>query len=324
MIVLCCLLSHGCKDDDKSKEGDADKSAPVPSASESGDDGTSKPGRGLAATFQDALAGKRSIKSLGLIPKGAVVLAGANVQELVSVPLWNTMQSKLGGRQRDQMDAATKCGVGSDKWRRFVIGLEPESNEMAMVVEAEGLGTRPVLDCLVEEIGSFELSEDGKRMSDVTGGGIVVSDDAVAFASPAWMPLLEKRIEGEGEAAVDDLAAVLARADQAKTLWLAGKSYEEVEQASSMLGAEIQDYTGWIDFRDGMSLRISITVPDAQKTREELESKWEGTKGMMNSVMPSAVVDSVELTDDGERVHLDVHASNVDLEETVSKMAGAF
>lgn len=311
LFVLSGLLAFGCKDEEASKE-DAPAASPA-TKEDSADDGGGAPGRGLAATFQDALSGKRKVTSLKLIPKGAVVLAGANVEELVSLPIWDKIEAGFGSRQREQMKAATKCGVGPDKWRRFVIGVAGGGNDMAMVVEAQGLGTRAVLDCLVAEIGTFELSEDGKRLSDFTGGGVVLGDDAIAFANPGWLPLVEKRIEGEGEAAVDDIGPSLARAEQTKTLWFAGKAFDELKDASTMLGADIQDYSGWVDLRDGMSLKVSFAVPDPAKTRSELDAKWQGVKGMTGDMLPSAVVDSVKLTDDGKLVHIDLNKLGTDL-----------
>ena len=324
LIALSCLLAFGCKDEEAPEQDTPAPSESAPTKQDSADDGAGAPGRGLAATFQDAMSGKRKVKSLKLIPKGAVMLAGANVQELVSRPIWSTLETAFKGRQRDQMKAATKCGVGPDKWRRFVFGVAGNGDDMAMVVEAEGLGTRPVLDCLVQEIGNFELSEDGKRLSDYTGGGIVLGDDAIAFANPAWMPLLEKRIEGEGQAAIDDIGPGLARADQTKTLWFAGKTHDELKAASAMLGADIQDYSAWVDLRDGMNLKISFAVPDPAKTRSELDAKWQGLKNMASQVLPSAVVDSVKLTDDGKLVHIEAKASESDLRELASEVGKGF
>lgn len=317
LIALSCLLACGGKDDEAPKQD-----TPAPATDQESDPGA--PGRGLAATFQDALSGKRKVKSLKLIPKGAVVLAGANVQELVSRPIWDKLQASLGGRQRDQMEAATKCGVGPDKWRRFVIGASGNGNDMAMVVEAEGLGTRPVLDCLVAAIGNFELSEDGKRLSDSTGGGIVLGDDAIAFANPGWMPLVEKRIEGGGEAAIDELASVMARTDQTKTLWFAGVDFEELDEVSVALDSEVEDFAGWVDLSAGMSLWLSLSVPDAAKVRTDTETKWKGIAGMLREMVPAPVVDSVKFSDEGKLFRVEVQASESDLSKLASDFAKTF
>jgi len=322
VVALSCLLVLACKDDEAPKDSDA--RSPAASAEPEPDGDGTRPGRGLATTFQDALAGKRSVQSLEVLPKGAVVLVGANLRELVAQPTWGRLESSLGGRQRGQLDAATECGVGKDKWRHFVIGFAPKGDDMAMVVEAEGIGTRPVLDCLAKEIGNFELSPDGKRLSDATGGGVVLSDDAIAFASPAWMPLLEQRIEGQGVSAADDIGPNLARADQSKTLWLAGKPFGDLDAASDALGTEIQGYSGWIDLTAGMKMKLSLAVPDAAKTRGELDSKWQGLKSMAASVAPSSVIDSVKITADGELVHIQLSASQADLDKIAADVGKSF
>lgn len=270
-----------------------------------------KPSGGLSGAVKKAVADAASIKGLELIPDRAILLAGVDVAALVTLPVWPRLRDSLGTRQKDQMKAAAGCGVDVDKWRTFVIGTEPVTRGMAMVVTVEGIGKKETLRCLSGVLG-FTLTADGKRMSDHTGGGVVLDDDSIAFASTAWMDLLDARIEGKGTAAAaGPLRAALSRTDRSKTLWVAGTLPEvQGELVAAALGTKIHDVAGWADLRDGLDVQISIAVPDGKETLQQLQLKWLGAKMLAESrAVPKGVADSVELTEKDDVVTVALSAT---------------
>ncbi len=284
----------------------------------------SEPG-GLASAVKDVLADVEPSKATLLIPEGATVVVGLDVSVFVSHPLFGTLERQLGRRQREQLEAATRCGVGPDKWRTFVIGIDLERRDMAMVTEAEGLGTKAKLQCLVREIGTFTLSADGKTMSDHTGGGIVIDDDAVAFATPAWMTPLADRIEGRGTAAVEgSLRAAWSRADPAAPLWFAGLvPARERQKVRAILGAEPSSVAGTVRVSEStQTLRVTLDVADPQTAQQQLQNQWNALEGFATSGgLPQAIADSVTIGEASGAVSVELRASNTDIETILTKIA---
>jgi hypothetical protein len=196
------------------------------------------------------------------------------------------------------MAAGDKCGVGSETWVSFVIGTEPTSRNMAMVATAKGLGKKESLRCLAAELG-FHLEPDAKTMSDHTGGGIVLDDDSIAFATTDWMPRLTDLVAGKGAKVADgSLAEVLARTDQTKTLWFAGSVPAEARMMARVaLESSVYDVAGWADFGAGLEVKLSLRVDDAKVVRERLETQWRTAKGLATSSgVPQGVADSLKFS----------------------------
>ena len=312
LLVAALVVVGGCGEaTTETPSSPSANAAPAPSDDREGDAPT-KAGKGLSQTFKEAVGGAPAVNSVNLIPEGATLVVGAEFRAVVNSVLWRAIEPNLGSRAQGQLAAATQCGLSQDKWDRIVIGADPSANDMAIVVEAEGLGTRTTLDCLVKEIGSFTLSADGKRLSDHTGGGFVLSDDVIAFASTRWMDKLEARIGGKGTAAVDGaLKGPLARLGPNKKLWLAAMVPSEVAvMGKSFLGAQATDVSAYADLTKGVALHLSAEVDDAKAAQDKVQEQLEGSKSMLQIFgVPSAVVDSLKLTVDGTLLRAEVHAT---------------
>ena len=332
VALLAFVLTAGCKDAAKEAppaEADADaaptdapKGEPAKgnddeaaekeaAPAKAGDETDGKKKGGRAETVKQAVADAEPIEGLELIPSESLLVAGVDVAALVKLPIWAELRDSLGTRQREQMRAATDCGAGPDKWRTFVIGTDPTTRGMAMVVTVEGIGKKETLKCLEGALG-FELSPDGKTMSDHTGGGIVVDDDAIAFASTGWMRLLEARIEGKGSSVAEgSLSSAIKRSDPGKTLWVAGTlPPAQRTMAAAFLGKEPQDVAGWADLAAGLKVQLSVTVDDAKGVLSSLQLQWLAFRGGLESRgVPKGIVDSVTFSEKGGAVYVDVSAT---------------
>ncbi len=327
-LLLCSLLlPSACKGDAPSKADEpavtapkADPAAPDVVPKTGADE--AKAGAGLAGVIGETLSGAKASTATRLIPEGATVLVGLDIAPFVQSPLFESLKTRLGRRQREQLEAATRCGVGPDRWRTFVIGFDPTTRDMAMVTEATGLGTKATLQCLADQIGTFTLSEDGKTMSDHTGGGIVVNDDAIAFATPTWMGPLQDRIDGKGTPASEGpLAPVLARADRSAPLWFAGLiPVRQRAMAMGMLGSEPSDVAGSLRGSDVVELRLSVAVPDPETATAQLKPQWNVLQGLViSNGVPKSVVDSVKFGQADGAMTVQVSASNSDIELLLTK-----
>ncbi len=330
MLAVSALVILGaCKDDASAPAAKPSESAPQAQADASDNAPATPPGQddansgsGLTGAVHNALGSAKASRATRLFSEDATVVVSVDVAAFVQQPLFESLRNRLGPRPRAQLDAATLCGVGPDKWRTFVIGVDPNSANMAMVTEAEGVGTKTALQCLAKEIGTFTLADDGKRLSDRTGGGIVLDDDAIAFATPAWMTTLADRIDGKSKAPTPGaLDALLARTDATKPLWFAavvppmGRS-----MARGMLGSDPIDVTGSVSLAGKVGLQLAITVSDAKAAHMQLHSQWNAFKGLaMANGVPQAVADSVKLGQAGETVTVELSASYDDVETLLTK-----
>ncbi len=328
VAVSALVMVSSCKDEtaatvDQSPAPAAKKADPAKDEPATAPDkGEAKTGPGLAGAVEKAVDDAKASQTTLLIPDVATVVAGADITAFVGHPLFESLETRLGSRPREQLQAATRCGVGPDKWRTFVIGIDPAGHDMAMVATAVGLGKKATLECLAKEIGTFTLSEDSKTMSDHTGGGIVLDDDAVAFATPAWMSPLRERIDGKGKAAADGpLKAVMDRTDSTKPLWFAGLvPVRQREMASGTLGSEPSDLAGHLDLAGQVALQLTVAVPDPKAAQQKLHMQWNLFKGMATgNGVPQAVADSVKFGQVDGAVSLELSASNADIENVLTK-----
>ncbi len=310
----------GCGHDDKST---APRATAEPAPAEPSSPPANAPG--LAATVDQAIASAKASTSLMLIPSGVSWMLGVDIAAFIAKPYWRTIKDHLSLRPRRQLEAAERCDVGPDKWRAFVIGVEPVTRDMAMVVEAVGIGKRETLKCLQTEFGNFTLSEDGKEMSDATGGGIVLDEDRIAFATPALMQPLRDRIVNEGQPAADGaMEAVLAKTDLKKPLWFSAIiPPTQAAVAAAWIGGWPSDVHGEMDLSDGVALhgRLSTTDPHAAKTK--LEEQWRSVAPLLRAQgIPDAVVDAVTLSAADGVLHIDAEISDAEIAADLAAVAG--
>ena len=320
---LTVALATGCGHDDKPSAPPADAESPPAEPTED-EPGAEPPAKapGLAAKVDDAIGRAKASTSTMLIPSGVTLMIGVDIPAFIAKPYWRTIKDKLSSRPRRQLEAAERCEVGPDKWRAFVIGVEPVSQDMAMVVEAVGIGRHETLKCLQKEFGNFTLSEDGKEMSDATGGGIVLDDDRIAFATPALMQPLRDRIANEGQPAADGaMEAVLAKTDLKQPLWFSAIiPPTQAAMAAALLGGWPSDVTGELDLSEGVALhgRLSTTDPHAAKTK--LEAQWRSIAPAVRAQgIPDAVVDSVAFSAGDGVLRFDAAIADADVADALAK-----
>jgi hypothetical protein len=316
MSLAAVLALAACKKQEEARRAD-DAPSPEAKADPAGEaeGGSGKSGKGLAKTFELALRGSGRTAGLELIPEAATVVGGVDVAVLVKLPIWATLRPSLPPREDGLLAAGERCGVGPGTWRSFVIGTEPQSRQMAMVVSATGLGKPETLRCLALDIG-FSLSEDAKRMSDHTGGGVVIDDDSIAFATTGWMDRLAARIDGHGKGVAEGpLEACLARTDRTKTLWFAGVLPEDAGAMAKMaLDATVHDVAGWADLAAGLKIEVSLAVHDGKAVRERLQQQWEAAKSLATSSgLPRGIADSLEITDKNDLVRVQASATELEV-----------
>ena len=338
------LLLAACKDDEAAKaDAKAAAEAPATPSSDAKSEGDTKADdepdtgestkskkkrKGLTGAIGDVVGGIEPSKHTLLIPEGATFVAGVDIAAFAADPLLPVLQAQLGSRQQEQLRASMACGVGFPEGKTFVIGVDVTSRNMAMVVEAKGLGTRKVLECMAREIGNFTLSDDAKTLSDHTGGGIVLNDDAVAFASPAWMEPLRERIAGKGKAAVQgSLRGPLARTKPSQALWFAGEVPVSMQaMASGMLGAKPSVMAAHAKLGQRVAIEFVVEVPDPSATQRSLQEKWNAMRSFaVASGLPRTISDTVAIDNDDEVVRLQLEATASDIEELfrVAKGSGA-
>jgi len=313
LLVAAIALGGACGEATTETPASPSANAPPPSDSSNSDgDAPPKTGKGLSQTFKEAVGGAAASKSVTLLPEGAKIVVGAEFGAVVKSALWSAIEPRLGSRAQGQLAAATKCGLSQDKWGRIVIGADPSTNDMAMVVEAEGLGKRTTLECLVKEIGTFTLSSDGKHLSDHTGGGIVLNDDAIAFATPRWMDGLQERIDGKGKAAIDgELKASFTRIGPNRPLWFAAVVPPDAAMmATALLGATAKDVSAYANLNEGVALHLSADVDDPKTAKSKVQEQLDNSGSMLQIFgVPPAVVDSLKLTVDGALLRVEVRAT---------------
>lgn len=320
---LCAFVVVGsCGHDDKPSTPPPANVPATPADEEPAPAEPAAEGPGLAAKVDDAVGRARAAKSTLLVPNGVTVMAGVDIPPFIAKPYWRTIKDQLGSRPRRQLEAAERCKVGPDKWRSFVIGVQPTSRDMAMVVEAVGVGKLETLQCLQREFGRFTLSDDGKEMSDATGGGIVLDENRIAFATPALMQPLRDRIANEGQPAADAaMEAVLAKTDLKQPLWFAAIiPPTEAAVAAAMLGGWPSDVSGELDLADGMALHGRLTTTDPHSAKTKLEGMWKSVVEVARARgIPEAITDSVKLSAGDGVMLFDANASDDDIAKALDR-----
>ena len=269
-------------------------------------------------TFAAALLSLTACKGGGasgdaakLIPDAATVIGGVNMQEMMKSPLYDGNKEMLEkGEQKEVMDAAKECNLGTDTWKSVVFGVDPEGGDskMAIVLVADGLGKKENLECVAGKIKEKDdgkepwtmEEKDGKLVLTIDEGkvtGYVVNDNTVALAGKDWAGAVAELIDGKGKPAVDNsLKDVLGRTDMSKAIWAAG-----VVPASMATGPAdgMKDGALSVDMSSGLEIAASIGVKDADTATAKAEEfnkqfgEMKGMAGMFN--VPTTVTDSVKI-----------------------------
>lgn len=274
--------------------------------------------------------------SVKLIPDSATAVVGVDVKSVMASQLYKDNKEQLEGEGKEVIEAAKKCNLGPDTWKSVVVGMDPAKGPGAMVavISVDGIGKKENLECVQKEAKAangdkepFTLEEEGKvlKMED-EGVGYVINDNTLAFAGKDWADTVKKLKDGEGKNAMDgSLKDVVARTDTGKTIWFAGKVPEDMGgMAAGALGFSPKDAAGWVDLSSGLALNVSAGAEDAEKIAGELNTKWEGVKGMASSQgAPQGAVDSVKIGNKDGAVTVEASISDEDLKKIAEQAKGA-
>lgn len=282
------------------------------------------PQSGLGAIVTDVVEEARAADDLLLLPTGPTLLIGLDLAAFLAKPQWRTIAAQLGPREREQLRATEACGVGPDRWRRVLLGMAPPSIDVAILVEAEGLGSPQTLRCLHHEIGTFELADDAKTMDDATGGGIVLDDDTIVFATCRWMDRLRERLVDRGPPAYDGaLKQATQRAGLRHAAWLGVVPSPELQAlAMTTIGAELEAASGSIDTTpEGYVLRLVLTTPNPTMASLRIQGQLVVLEKLaLANGLPAALLDAVHVEPQDGQILLELTATDQQVAELVTAL----
>ncbi len=291
-------------------------------------------------TFTLALLGVAACKGGGadsakLIPDVATVVGGIDVKALVGSKAYSDNKDKIEtGEFKAVVEAASACNVGTDKWKSVTFGADPDKNQFAAIVNADGIGKDDNLNCIAGKIKEksgeepWKLEEkDGKKVLTAKDGqGWVINEGSVVFASKDWVTAVGDLVAGKGKSVFDGtLKEVIGRADTGKHVWVAGQVPASAAQGP-IAGAK--DAAVSLDLAGGLAVAASVgfaSAEDATKQKDALQKQFDEMKGMAGAVgVPQTVVDSVKIDASGTAVSVAAKATDDDLkkiqEGVMSKM----
>lgn len=295
-------------------------------------------------TFALALLGFAACKggggdSVKLIPEAATVVGGVDVKGLVASKAYTDNKALLEqGENKEMLDAATACNLGTDKFKSITFGADPTKNQFAVVVSADGIGKDENLNCIAgkfkEKNGGkdpWKLEDkDGKKQLTMEGDdagnvGYIVNENTLVVATKDWAAAVKELVDGKGKSAFDGaLKDVIGRADTSKHVWAAGTIPADFTKDGPAAGAK--DAAGDVDLSNGVAFKASVgfaSADDAKKKAEELQKQFDGVKGAATGMgVPQAAVDSVKIEAKDTAVNLSASITGDDMkkvQETVMK-----
>lgn len=284
-------------------------------------------------TLAIALLGVAACKGGGaesakLIPEAATVVGGVDVAALVKSTVYTENKELIEkGDGKEMLDAATACNLPLDKWKSITFGMDPTKQQVAVVVNADGIGKEENLTCIHGKIKEKDGKEpwtveekDGKKVLAMENGGVgyIVNEGTLVVATKDWAAPVKELIDGKGKSVFDGaLKDVIGRADTGKTMWAAGSIPGEMLKGTPGEGAK--DAAGSIDLSSGVALAASVgfgSADDATKKKDELQKQFDQFKGMASGIgVPQSVVDSVKIEASGSAVTVSVTASEDDVKK---------
>ena len=274
--------------------------------------------------------------AIKLIPEGANVIGGADLNALMNSTAYKENQEKIeSGEGKEMLDAAAACNVGKEKWKSVTFGMDAENpKKVAMVFEVEGLGKKENLECIqgkVKEKGGEEFTveeAEGKLTIKADDGtGYVVNDNMIVFAASDWTSSVKELIDGKGKAAVDGpLKDVVARANTKDHIWMAGNIPASMASGPAE-GAK--NAAASLNVSNGLAIAASVGFGDAEAAKakaDEMTKMFDQFKGGAGAMgVPQTVVDSVKIEAKDSAVHVEGKATDDDIKkisESVGKMMG--
>lgn len=282
------------------------------------------------ASPMEAAAAIHARGPLALVPaSGTTIVGGLDLAGLQRTPSWQENEAMVEAQGKERLAAMAACDLGLDKWKSVTFGLDPEGgeDELVVVVVAEGIGRPETLACAANELqrqngGKAPWMAQGTTLALADGGAAHAIDaDTLVVASKAFAAPVQQVIRGEAKSVQDGpLAAVIARADTTKHVWLAGTLPADSKRVTALVGdvGEPEDMAVWLDMSGGgVELAASVgfgSSEAATKAKQVTEAQFEALEAMASRLgVPQAAIDSVRFEASGTTATVTARISQADL-----------
>jgi hypothetical protein len=283
-----------------------------------------------ATSTMEAATALRARGPLALVPAaGTTIVGGLDLAGLQRTPSWQENKAMVEAQGKERLAAMAACDLGLDKWKSVTFGLDPVEgeDELVVVIVAEGIGRPETLACASNELqrqngGKAPWVAQGTTLALAEGGEAHGIDaDTLVVASKAWAAQVQQVIRGEAKSVQDGpLAAVIARADATKHVWLAGTLPKDSKRVTEWVGAvgEPVDMAVWLDMSGG-GVEIAASVgfassEAATKAKQVTEAQFEALEAMASRLgVPQAAIDSVRFEASGSTATVTARISQDDL-----------
>jgi hypothetical protein len=122
----------------------------------------------------------------------------------------------------------------------------------------------------------------------------------------------------KGGTAADDakLAALMQKVDRSKTIWFVGNA------AGTPLADKIGEAYGSLEILPGLSLDVTVQVID-ESVNKQVDQMWSQVKSAKDQLPGEmkSLIDAIELTHNGDRVHLVAKLTDAQLKSAMSMMS---
>lgn len=278
------------------------------------------------------------IDPIKLIPEGATMIGGVDVQSVVASKPYQDNQAMIEqGEGKAGLEAARACNVGPETWKQLLVGLDSAAPEfkMVLVIEATGLGERTNLDCLASKIQAREGAapwtmeeKDGRLTLSLAKGGAtayVIDPNTVAVVGSEWTSAVELLLAGRDGAssAVDGSLKGLMGRVKKDQIWLAGTIPSGMAQPP-VDGAE--NATVALNVADGLAVRAAVgfgSAADAATKADALKAQYAQLKPVISSAgIPPGILEGVTIAAEEATVVVALKASATDM-DALSKRAAS-
>jgi hypothetical protein len=264
-----------------------------------------------------------------LVPDDAIGLVGLDLAVLRGTEVFKDVEAALRSDPaiHDAFAAAERCGMGPDAWRGLTVGVSA-TGDMALVVQATGLGKAATLDCLSTEIaaqtGTAPWTRRGATCAttlDFEGGteqAWTLDDDSLVIATTGWSSAVEARRAGRGASAKrGKLAWAWSRVDATRPLWFAVEVPPVVTASLGGVSTGLRDVGGTTDLTVGVDMAVTAGFDRAAEAKAaETELKSQLAKASVLAPMfgiPTGVLSGVRISARGAQLDLTAKISEADL-----------
>jgi hypothetical protein len=275
-----------------------------------------------------------------LIPEQATIMVGIDVGGLMKTKLYTENKAELEKQSeyKELAEAAKGCNLDPEKALSSVLIGTDGKNNVAAVLTGEGIGDDKNLTCIADVAAKKNggkapftvVDEGGKKvlkMEKGDGTGWVIDGKTVVFATKSWEGAVKELIDGKGKAAVDGPNKDLfARADQSKHIWAAGLVPAEAAAGAKGMGADVKDFSMSLDLTDGLALKATTGLANADQAKELKKKADEGlpmlkAMGPMMGVPPKAL-ETLKIDQKDNQISVEAAITNDEIKQLKDK-AGA-